>query len=227
MKTPLIVFLIVCITCTLAAQVNDPFGERKAVYGDFQYKTDVNTYVFDLSTLAIFQNGYKLSTEEFRYRFKPTNGDSTNRAKQNFLDNLVLMKQKVFLGMNRGIDTSAAFRKELDGYRKQIMAPWLGKGYTKEEALAEPEVKWTVMSYYEGIVLFDLMDKDVWSKAVKDTAGTRKFYEDHKVQYGGKRFSSVLSTVITDYQHQLEEELGETAIAACQARINRAVASHL
>ena len=37
--------------------------------------------------------------------------------------------------------------------------------------------------YRDGILLFDLTDQKVWSKAVKDTAGLRGFYEKNKNNY--------------------------------------------
>lgn len=37
--------------------------------------------------------------------------------------------------------------------------------------------------YRDGILLFDLTDQKVWSKAVKDTAGLRVFYEKNKNNY--------------------------------------------
>ena len=40
-----------------------------------------------------------------------------------------------------------------------------------------------MQEYRDGILLFDLTDKKVWSKAVKDTAGLKAFYEANKQNY--------------------------------------------
>lgn len=42
-----------------------------------------------------------------------------------------------------------------------------------------PEFKALVQEYNDGILLFDLMDSEVWSKAVNDTAGLREFHSRH------------------------------------------------
>lgn len=46
-----------------------------------------------------------------------------------------------------------------------------------------PDFKHLVQEYHDGILLFDLTDQMVWSKAVKDTAGLEAFYQDHKGNY--------------------------------------------
>ena len=46
-----------------------------------------------------------------------------------------------------------------------------------------PEFKNLLKEYRDGILLFDLTDQKVWSKAVKDTAGLKAFYETHKNNY--------------------------------------------
>jgi len=49
-----------------------------------------------------------------------------------------------------------------------------------------PEFKSLVAEYKNGIMLFDLMDKKVWSKASTDTAGLEQFYKKNATKYQWK-----------------------------------------
>lgn len=46
-----------------------------------------------------------------------------------------------------------------------------------------PEFKILMQEYRDGILLFNLTDQKVWSKAVKDTLGLQEFYEANKHNY--------------------------------------------
>ena len=46
-----------------------------------------------------------------------------------------------------------------------------------------PEFKALMTEYRDGILLFDLTDQKVWSKAVKDTLGLKEFYNKNKNNY--------------------------------------------
>lgn len=46
-----------------------------------------------------------------------------------------------------------------------------------------PDYRNLLKEYRDGILLFDLTDQKVWSKAVKDTAGLREFYNKNKNNY--------------------------------------------
>lgn len=52
-----------------------------------------------------------------------------------------------------------------------------------EEVILEtkyPEFKSTLEEYHDGILLFDLMDKMIWSESIRDTAGMKQFFEKQK-----------------------------------------------
>ena len=46
-----------------------------------------------------------------------------------------------------------------------------------------PKYKALLKEYREGILLFDLTNKKVWTKAVEDTIGLQAYYEAHKADY--------------------------------------------
>jgi peptidyl-prolyl cis-trans isomerase SurA len=47
----------------------------------------------------------------------------------------------------------------------------------------KPDYRFLLKEYYEGILLFDIMEKEVWNRAAADTAGLRKFYEANRNKY--------------------------------------------
>jgi peptidyl-prolyl cis-trans isomerase SurA len=55
-----------------------------------------------------------------------------------------------------------------------------------EEQILEdkyPDFKYIMQEYKDGILLFELTDKEVWSKAVSDTAGLEAFYTNNQSKY--------------------------------------------
>ncbi|MHB9056678.1 MAG: peptidylprolyl isomerase, partial [Paludibacteraceae bacterium] len=46
-----------------------------------------------------------------------------------------------------------------------------------------PDFHNLMQEYHDGILLFDVMNKEVWDKASKDTEGLKKFFDAHKSDY--------------------------------------------
>jgi peptidyl-prolyl cis-trans isomerase SurA len=54
----------------------------------------------------------------------------------------------------------------------------------EEKLKAEkPEFKNLLTEYREGILFFEIMEKEIWNKASEDTLGQRKYYESHLDKY--------------------------------------------
>ncbi|VXC33188.1 Peptidylprolyl isomerase [Flavobacterium sp. 9AF] len=73
-----------------------------------------------------------------------------------------------------------------------------------------PEFKYVMDEYRDGLLLFDLMEKEIWVKAKTDTIGLQKFYENHKNDYMWKKrvdidlLSSTDSKIIKKAQSYLK-----------------------
>lgn len=62
-----------------------------------------------------------------------------------------------------------------------------------------PEFKSLMKEYRDGIMLFELTDKKVWSKAIQDTNGLKDFYEKNKTKYmWGERVDATIFTCKDD-----------------------------
>ncbi len=55
-----------------------------------------------------------------------------------------------------------------------------------------------LQEYHDGILLFDLTDKMVWSKAVKDSVGLANYYENHKNQYMWEKRAEAWTITVND-----------------------------
>lgn len=88
-----------------------------------------------------------------------------------------------------------------------------------------PDFRNLMREYRDGILLFDLTDKMVWSKAVKDTAGLEQFYDNNKNNYlWGERCDAVVYTcsnskAAADFRKQLKK--GKKSVADIISDINK------
>lgn len=54
----------------------------------------------------------------------------------------------------------------------------------EEKVTRESEnFKWLLKEYYEGILLFEIMEREIWNKALEDTVGQRKYFEQHASEF--------------------------------------------
>ena len=72
-----------------------------------------------------------------------------------------------------------------------------------------PEFKALVQEYKDGILLFDLMDKEVWTKAVKDTVGLQEFHERNASNYmwGNRAYATIVTVTRPESLAKVKELL--------------------
>lgn len=91
-----------------------------------------------------------------------------------------------------------------------------------------PEYKALLNEYRDGILLFDLMDKKVWTKSVEDSVGLKSYYDANKENYKWKervevvQFLSGDKDVITKVQSAAAKILsGKSTPASVLSKFNK------
>ncbi|MCH8331733.1 MAG: peptidyl-prolyl cis-trans isomerase, partial [Bacteroidetes bacterium] len=98
-----------------------------------------------------------------------------NKYSQEDFANYINNNQKNRLKGNHTIRFYSLYRKYLEHSLMKYEESNLENKY--------PEFKSLISEYRDGILLFELTDQKVWSKAVKDSAGLAEFYKGHTTKY--------------------------------------------
>lgn len=73
-----------------------------------------------------------------------------------------------------------------------------------------PEYRFLMQEYEEGLLLFEIMQRKVWDKAVQDSTGLKNYYDEHKSKYQiGERINCL---VITSGNSDLIKKISEMQI---------------
>jgi peptidyl-prolyl cis-trans isomerase SurA len=125
-----------------------------------------------------------------------------------------LSNQKPVMKLNDKVYTIADFASYAKGNQEarpgesvEMILNGLFKKYSEEEALKYeeglleskyPDFKNLMQEYHDGILLFDLTDKKVWTKAVTDTVGLDKFHKANETKYMWKDRVKVYTYICLD-----------------------------
>lgn len=70
-----------------------------------------------------------------------------------------------------------------------------------------PEFRYLIKEYHDGILLFSIMESDVWNKAIADSVGLLKYYEQNKGKYlYDKNFEGLLITCVDENSRGIIEK---------------------
>ncbi len=152
----------------------------------------------------------------------------SNVVKGTFTDSVAQQMKKPLISINNVNYTQADFAAFIVTHQTHktsgdpyVVGSALYDSYVTETLMAYeesrledkyPEFKNLMQEYRDGILLFDLTDKKVWSRAVKDSAGLAEFYAKNKENYmWGERLKAAIyscanATVAADVRKQLKKK---------------------
>lgn len=109
------------------------------------------------------------------FGFYAPNGDKVEYTQTDFANYIETQKTKGKTDANIIAEINQLYTKVLEKTAIDFKDSRLEK--TNED------FRLLMLEYRDGILLFDLTDEKVWSKAVKDSTGLQKFYEENKNKY--------------------------------------------
>ena len=141
---------------------------------DFQINVMVKDRCLDLSDSSLIIGKWMFdSTEQFLGEDLFTIQEQKYPVKQFF--NFVTQNQK----RNASSDPQIYMNELLNNFIEEELIEY-EKSHLEEKYY---DYKMLVKEYREGILLFDLMNKEVWNKALIDTIGLRNYYQHHIDEY--------------------------------------------
>ena len=73
-------------------------------------------------------------------------------------------------------------------------------------AKVDEAMKYLIQEYHDGLLLFEISNREVWEKAAADSVGLQKWYKkNRKKLYKKKKYEEVKAAVVTDWQVELEK----------------------
>jgi len=98
-------------------------------------------------------------------------------------------------------------------YMNQLYESWTEErinGAEEEKIIKEnPDFKYLLAEYREGILLFEIMEKEVWNKASEDSVGQRKYYNEHinKYEAGNRIEARIFSTTDKSFLDEVKKKV--------------------
>ncbi len=98
-------------------------------------------------------------------------------------------------------------------YMNQLYDSWIEEkiNQAEEEKIIKenPDFKYLLAEYREGILLFEIMEKEVWNKASEDSVGQRQYYQDHVSKYeaGNRVEARIFSTTDKTFLEEVKKKV--------------------
>jgi peptidyl-prolyl cis-trans isomerase SurA len=141
---------------------------------DFSINQDIYEKLYSLVDSSIFRGEWEpvASRELLRESLFSITGKNTSLGE--FVDHLDTKQRK-----RNAIPLENYVDMIFNQYLEDLLLS------TEKESLPDrfPEYKYILQEYHDGILLFDLMDQKVWSKAVEDSTGLENFFAANRSDY--------------------------------------------
>jgi len=120
------------------------------------------------------------------------------RDLSDYLNLYINFKLKVADARAAGMDADTAYKAEINGYENALKAQ-------KKASPKNPEYNFILNEYREGVLMFNISEKKIWSKVSENETALQAFYHVNSSKYN-KSYDEARAQVVADYQQDLEDE---------------------
>ncbi|MDH7914396.1 peptidylprolyl isomerase [Winogradskyella sp. SYSU M77433] len=151
--------------------------ELKSRY-KISHNSNAKVYFEGILTEDYFKRSWKLP-EDFKADEKLFSINEKTFSYDDFGRHL-MNSQRMYAG--RSLKFSTLIENEYNSYFEKAILQFREDNLENENE----EFANILKEYRDGLLLFDLMEKEVWNKASKDSLGIEKYYDEHKSEYQWK-----------------------------------------
>jgi len=130
----------------------------------------------------------------------------------NYLNLYINFKLKVLDARDMGFDKNDSYQEEVKTYENALAEH-------KKVSNKGKEHDFLINEYREGVLMFNVSEQKIWSKAQDDEQAINDYYQRNKQNYN-KPLSEVRGEVVADYQQKLEDNWLNNLKQKYQVKIN-------
>ena len=172
-------------------------------------------YSFSFAQNVATVNGKPVSTKEFIWAYKKSHNGSVSAdyaALASYLNLYLNFKLKVLDAREMGLDKNPFYQEEIKTYETALDAH-------KKTSVNNKNHDFLLNEYREGVLMFNVSEQKIWSRAQDDEQAVKDFYHQHKKDYQAP-LSEIRGQVIADYQQNLEEDWLSSLKQKYQIKVN-------
>lgn len=191
------------------------------IYRDRFVRKAYCLFIFSLLTGASFAqnvatiNSKPISSKEFLWAYKKSHNGNTAtdyNTLANYLNLYINFKLKVLDAKDMGLDKNSNYLEEVKTYESALAERKKANNKSKEQ-------DYLLNEYREGVLMFNVSEHKIWSKAQDDEEAISSFYQTNKQNYN-KPLSEIKGDVVADYQQKLEDNWLNSLKQKYQVKIN-------
>jgi peptidyl-prolyl cis-trans isomerase SurA len=167
------------------------------------------------------------SLMDAKWKFTGNNQLTKDVLFQTKVKTILLQDAIAFIETNQNRRSSGSPNAVMEELYQKFVEESLEEMYELELANINPEYRWLVQEYRDGLILFEIMEEEIWNPSLSDSLGLIAFFNNNREQYQWDERAEVLMylTRETEIKSLLQELV--LAMSADKERVKTTISEML